>query len=216
MNVKYLRRIKSIIGIINGARRSAGWSGSQTHWIAVGGHEPFAVLVERDHRRPYPPATAFDSPTRLARGRARRERGEVPCIFRVWDQPVDRPAPGARAPREGGSVGASLPGSDRTRRDAGAVERRVSKCVSRHPGLPFGANLGANCAGIVGERHPLSNNLFRRKCMPGNLLDPSRTDLDTSELRLLLRQRFDGGLGQIDGDENRLHLPAAASSPASC
>jgi hypothetical protein len=45
--------------------------------------------------------------------------------------------------------------------------------------------------------------------MPGNLLDPSWTDLDTSELRLLLRQRFDGGLGQIDGDENRLHLPAA-------
>jgi hypothetical protein len=47
--------------------------------------------------------------------------------------------------------------------------------------------------------------------MPGNLLDLTWTDLDTGELRLLLRQRFDGGLGQIDGDENRLHLPLAGA-----
>ena len=93
----------------------------------------------------------------------------------------------------------------------------VSKCVSRHPGLPFGANLGANCAGILGERHPLSNNLFfRRKCMPGNLLDPSWTDLDTSELRLPCANALMAVLDKLTAMRTGYICPQRASSPASC
>jgi hypothetical protein len=53
------------------------------------------------------------------------------------------------------------------------------------------------------DRDPIS------KALPQNLLEPTWTDLDSDELRLLLRQRFDGGLGQYDGDDDKLYLPAA-------
>src|SRR5215813_7410170 len=42
-----------------------------------------------------------------------------------------------------------------------------------------------------------------------NLLSESWTDLNSDELRLLLRERFGGGLGQYDGDDEKLHLPLA-------
>ena len=47
--------------------------------------------------------------------------------------------------------------------------------------------------------------------MPRNLIEPTWTDLDSDELRLLLRERFDGGRGQYDGDDEKLHLPAAGA-----
>jgi hypothetical protein len=43
----------------------------------------------------------------------------------------------------------------------------------------------------------------------GNLLSESWTDLDSDELRLLLRERFGGSLGQYDGDDEKLYLPLA-------
>jgi hypothetical protein len=45
--------------------------------------------------------------------------------------------------------------------------------------------------------------------MPLNLLGENWTDLDSDELRLLLRERFGPGLGQYDGDDDRLYLPRA-------
>ena len=42
-----------------------------------------------------------------------------------------------------------------------------------------------------------------------NLLSESWTDLNSDELRLLLRERFGGGLGQYDGDDEKLYLPLA-------
>jgi hypothetical protein len=43
----------------------------------------------------------------------------------------------------------------------------------------------------------------------GNLLSERWTGLDSDELRLLLRERFGGGLGQYDGDDGKLYLPLA-------
>jgi hypothetical protein len=45
--------------------------------------------------------------------------------------------------------------------------------------------------------------------MPQNLLGENWTDLDSDELRLLLRERFGPGLGQYDGDDDKLYLPLA-------
>jgi hypothetical protein len=45
--------------------------------------------------------------------------------------------------------------------------------------------------------------------LPHNLLEPTWTNLDSEELRLFLQHRFGGGLGQIDGDDGKLYLPAA-------
>ena len=42
-----------------------------------------------------------------------------------------------------------------------------------------------------------------------NLLSERWTGLDSDELRLLLRERFGGGLGQYDGDDGKLYLPLA-------
>lgn len=42
-----------------------------------------------------------------------------------------------------------------------------------------------------------------------NLLRESWTDLNSDELRLLLRERFGGGPGQYDGDDKKLYLPRA-------
>lgn len=42
-----------------------------------------------------------------------------------------------------------------------------------------------------------------------NLLSESWTDLNSDELRLLLRERFGGGPGQYDGDDEKLYLPLA-------
>jgi hypothetical protein len=42
-----------------------------------------------------------------------------------------------------------------------------------------------------------------------NLLNESWTDLNSDELRLLLRERFGGGPGQYDGDDEKLYLPLA-------
>jgi hypothetical protein len=47
------------------------------------------------------------------------------------------------------------------------------------------------------------------KMSADNLLSESWTDLDSDELRLLLRERFGGGLGQYDGDDEKLYLPLA-------
>ena len=44
-----------------------------------------------------------------------------------------------------------------------------------------------------------------------NLLSKSWTDLDSDELRLLLRERFGGSPGQYDGDRKKLYLPLARS-----
>jgi len=40
-----------------------------------------------------------------------------------------------------------------------------------------------------------------------NLLQATWTDLNSAELRLLLRERFGGGPGQYDGGDKRLYLP---------
>jgi hypothetical protein len=44
---------------------------------------------------------------------------------------------------------------------------------------------------------------------PNNLLSERWADLNSDELRLLLRERFGRGLGQYDGDDEKLYLPFA-------
>jgi hypothetical protein len=48
-----------------------------------------------------------------------------------------------------------------------------------------------------------------QKPVPQNLLKESWTDLDSNELRVLLRECIAGGLGQYDGDHDKLYFPAA-------
>jgi hypothetical protein len=50
---------------------------------------------------------------------------------------------------------------------------------------------------------------MKRKDLPQNLLSETWVDLDSDELRLLLRERFGPGLGQYDGDDGKLYLPLA-------
>jgi hypothetical protein len=45
--------------------------------------------------------------------------------------------------------------------------------------------------------------------LPQNLLEATWTDLDSDELRVLLQHRFGNSLGQYDGDDGKLYLPAA-------
>lgn len=45
--------------------------------------------------------------------------------------------------------------------------------------------------------------------LPQNLLEATWTDLDSDELRVLLQHRFGNTLGQYDGDDGKLYLPAA-------
>jgi hypothetical protein len=45
--------------------------------------------------------------------------------------------------------------------------------------------------------------------MPPNLLSKAWVDLDSDELRVLLRERFGRGPGQYDGEDNKLYLPLA-------
>jgi len=47
--------------------------------------------------------------------------------------------------------------------------------------------------------------------VPQNLLEPTWTDLDSDELRLLLREQFDHSPGQYDGDDGKLYLPVAGT-----
>jgi hypothetical protein len=59
----------------------------------------------------------------------------------------------------------------------------------------------------LGRRcHPM-----KRKQLPQNLLSETWIDLDSDELRLLLRERFGPGLGQYDGDDGKLYLPLAGT-----
>ena len=52
---------------------------------------------------------------------------------------------------------------------------------------------------------------MKRKQLPQNLLSETWTDLDSDELRLLLRERFGPGLGQYTADDGRLYLPLAGA-----
>ncbi len=49
--------------------------------------------------------------------------------------------------------------------------------------------------------------------MRQNLLRETWTDLDSYELRLLLRERLGGGPGQYDGNDDKLYLPLARTEP---
>jgi hypothetical protein len=52
---------------------------------------------------------------------------------------------------------------------------------------------------------------MKLKQLPQNLLSETWVDLDSDELRLLLRERFAPGVGQYDGDDGKLYLPRAGA-----
>jgi hypothetical protein len=51
----------------------------------------------------------------------------------------------------------------------------------------------------------------KRKQLPQNLLSETWVDLDSDELRLLLRERFNHSSGQYDGTDGKLYLPVAGA-----
>ena len=52
---------------------------------------------------------------------------------------------------------------------------------------------------------------MKRKDLPQNLISQTWADLDSDELRVLLRERFGHSLGQYDGDDGKLYLPGAGA-----